>query len=408
MRPCRVLISLTAARQRVADSLTEPALRLAPEAIQTHWLRETGHFFLGAHPLRGHKQSGQWRVDDQDLAAAVENLKSLTRTAGPLIPAGLPWTGLEREPGHDDWRLTVQWELVREAAGARQRKKSQDTLDASLDPDVQRRAAKVIEQALDSLRGQQPRAEPVTIAGIVVLDVMKRRAGTWCIPAGWASVLDGWQSSRLALLAEARRCAGCGRPADRAQEWDWRSSGADGWITQCPDCAASAFPIYGGSMRGVLYTSERRRALRADAYLCSVCGLRRAVDWEHCHDHGYLRGPACASCNHAEVTQHGIWRGFDGTDRRTTRHLLHCHGCLTAKTLPRHHLAALVTTRLRATERHPRCSAEPIVELSVVADGGFQAVLRCPSQHRNPASWPREVATATTAGWIQDLLAEHG
>ncbi|SEM68333.1 endonuclease domain-containing protein [Streptacidiphilus jiangxiensis] len=401
-----MLIPLAAARQMVADELPEPVLRLAPDALQPHGLRDTGHLHLGARSLRGHKQSGQWHVEDQELADAIAGLSSVARSAGPLIPAGLTWTSLEGDL--DDWRLTVQRELVRRAAASRQRKKAVDLLDAGLHPEVQRPAAQAIEKELAFLRGRPQRTEPAAVTGIAVLDLMKRRTGTWCIPARWAEALDAAQSSRRALLAEARRCAGCGRPADRTQEWDWRSSGADGWITQCPDCAAGAFAVYAGSMRGVLYVSERRRALRADVYLCWVCGLRQAVDWEHCHDHGYLRGPACASCNHAEAAGHGVWRNFDGTNRRTTRHLLHCHGCRTAHTLPRRHLAALVTARLRAAERHPRCLAEPVVELTDLADGGFHAVLSCPGRHRNPPSWETEVEQRTTAGWVQELLAEHG
>ncbi len=241
------------------------------------------------------------------------------------------------------------------------------------------------------------------------MDLVKRRSGSWCVPAGWAAVLDGWQRSRLELLAEARRCAGCGAlAADRGQEWDWRSSGADGWVTRCPDCSVSGFPVYGGTMRGVPYASERRRATRADGYLCVVCGLRRATDWDHCHDHGFVRGPVCAGCNQSEARHHGLWRRFDGSDRRTTRHLLHCQGCRSATTLPRRYLAALVTDRLRRTERHARCQAPPAVELTDLAEQGFKAALHCPNHPLRPASWEVEVDGETVAGWVRSLLAEHG
>ncbi|MEY9958880.1 hypothetical protein [Streptacidiphilus sp. MAP5-52] len=165
-----MLIPLAAARQLVADELPEQVLRLAPDAIHPQWLRDTGHFFLGAHPVRGHKQSGQWHADRLDLADAIARLSSVARSAGPLVPADLPWTGLEGDL--DNWRLTVQGELVRRAAAARQRKRAVDLLDTGLDPDVRRSAGKAIDRALDSLRGKPQRPEPATIAGIAVLDLM--------------------------------------------------------------------------------------------------------------------------------------------------------------------------------------------------------------------------------------------
>ncbi|MFF5313076.1 endonuclease domain-containing protein [Streptomyces massasporeus] len=44
-------------------------------------------------------------------------------------------------------------------------------------------------------------------------------------------------------------------------------------------------------MRGVLYESPRRRNTRAADYLCRLCKESPAAAWDHCHDHGYVRGP---------------------------------------------------------------------------------------------------------------------
>ncbi|MER5862870.1 hypothetical protein [Kitasatospora sp. NPDC002040] len=213
-----MLIPLTEARQTVAAALPITVLRAAPDALHPHWLRDTGHYFLGAVPLRGLKRSGQWHVDDTDLAPAVRALAETAGSPGRLIPAGLPWSSLERsDPSRDDWRLAVQWELLCRAAAARPRKKPADLLDAGLDPVAQHEAVTPVGRIL--ARCEPPRVEPLVIGGIAVMDLVTRRSGSWYVPAGWAAVLDSWQHSRLELLAEARRGAGCGVPAaDRGQE----------------------------------------------------------------------------------------------------------------------------------------------------------------------------------------------
>ncbi|MFC8095349.1 endonuclease domain-containing protein [Streptomyces sp. NPDC057301] len=33
------------------------------------------------------------------------------------------------------------------------------------------------------------------------------------------------------------------------------------------------------------------RGTRADDYLCRLCAETRAAAWDHCHDHGFVRGP---------------------------------------------------------------------------------------------------------------------
>ncbi|MFF6911864.1 endonuclease domain-containing protein [Streptomyces sp. NPDC012466] len=70
-----------------------------------------------------------------------------------------------------------------------------------------------------------------------------------------------------------------------------------GWPTSIPEperCRqsprASCRP-YAGHMRGVLYESPRRRNTRAADYLCRLCKESPAAAWDHCHDHGYVRGP---------------------------------------------------------------------------------------------------------------------
>ncbi|MEU5383932.1 endonuclease domain-containing protein [Kitasatospora cineracea] len=412
-----MLIPLAAARAEAASALTAPVLRFAAAGLHSAFLRDTGHLHLGATALPGVKRSGVWHVDADLLDAALRELAAVADTPGRLVPLGLPWTDLNRDCRRaDDWRQAVQGELVDRAARARRRAPAADLIDAGLAPAAQRRAVKELDRLLGGVREPDGR-DPLVVAGVVVMEVVRRRAGVWSIPARWAQVLDGWRTEHVALLARAQRCAGCGAVEDwsertaaaRArQNLDWRSSGADGWITQCPSCAGGEHPLYGGSMRGVRYTSERRRATRADGYLCAVCGLRQAAVWDHCHQvgHDFLRGPACASCNQDERAQKGIWRTF-WTHGPAVRHLLECNGCRTTGTLPPRHLAVLAAARLSATARHGRCTAEPSAILELLPDGGFLARLHCAAHQGREVRWEETVDAATALGWVADLAAEH-
>ncbi|MFE7560193.1 endonuclease domain-containing protein [Kitasatospora sp. NPDC057500] len=412
-----MLIPLAAAQAIAASVLTAPPLRFAAAGLHSAFVRDTGHLYLGAAALPGVKRSGVWHVDQALLDGALQQLAAVAAKPGRLVPLGLPWTQLNRDSRFDDdWRLAVQGELVDRAARARRRPSAADLLDAGLGPAEQRLAVKELSRLLGAAREPDGR-DPLVVAGVVVMDVVRRRAGRWSIPERWADVLDRWRAEHVALLARAQRCAGCGAVEDRSsrtaaaraqQNRDWRSSGADGWITQCPACAGGEHPLYGGSMRGVRYTSERRRATRADGYLCAVCGLRRAAAWDHCHEpgHDFVRGPACGSCNQDERAQKGLWRNF-WNHGPAVRHLLECTSCRTAGTLPPRHLSALAAARLRATARHDQCTAEPLAVLEQLPDGGFLARLECAAHPGREVRWEEAVGGVRVTGWVADLVAEH-
>ncbi|MFE4516805.1 endonuclease domain-containing protein [Kitasatospora sp. NPDC056783] len=404
-----MLIPLATARATAASVLTAPPLRFAANGLHSNFVQDTGHMYLGAAALPGVKHSGVWHVDRAQLDAALRDLAAVAADPGRLVPLGLPWTGLNRGCRFDsDWRLAVQGEIVDRAARARRRAPVAELLDAGLAPAAQRLTVKELKQLLLGAVREPDERDPLVVAGVVVMDVVRRRGGVWSIPARWAEVLDRWRAEHLALLARARRCAGCGTVANRDQEWEWRSSGADGWITQCPACAGGEHPVYGGSMRGVRYTSERRRATRADRYLCAVCGLRQAAVWDHCHEpsHQLVRGPACASCNQAERSQHGLWRTF-WNHGPAVQHLLECNGCRTSTTLPLRHLSALAGARLRVTARHDRCTAEPSAVLEQLPDGGFLARLECAAHPGREVRWEEAVSGEKITEWVADLVAEH-
>lgn len=56
----------------------------------------------------------------------------------------------------------------------------------------------------------------------------------------------------------------------------------------------------------------------ARGYWCDLCPDQAAF-WDHCHDHGLIRGPLCRSCNGSEF----LWVHTN----RGVQHLMRCPGC---------------------------------------------------------------------------------
>jgi hypothetical protein len=113
--------------------------------------------------------------------------------------------------------------------------------------------------------------------------------------------------------------------------------------------------MYTGHLRGVWYDSQRRRGARADDYLCRLCKDGPAVAWDHCHEHGYVRGPLCGSCNTREGKAPAYYfLQLEGG----APHLLECRGCR-ERTLPRRFHLDVVRAHLAQTGRHGRCRKQP-------------------------------------------------
>jgi hypothetical protein len=119
-------------------------------------------------------------------------------------------------------------------------------------------------------------------------------------------------------------------------------------------------------MHGVPYNSRTSRlesAITADKFLCVLCGGLAKI-WDHCHDHGMIRGPLCGSCNQVEpillATPSISWNISPGTGERnpTQRitpqeaitYLHNCKICADYQTLPVHHWAYLAHENLWHTK----------------------------------------------------------
>ncbi|MFD0344773.1 endonuclease domain-containing protein [Streptomyces sp. NPDC127117] len=99
--------------------------------------------------------------------------------------------------------------------------------------------------------------------------------------------------------------------------------------------------------RGAAYESVRRTR-RADDYPCRLCTTpQRAYYWDHCHDHGLVRGPVCASCNTFEGN------GMVFVNRPgSVEHLLECTICRAQHTLPRRHHEDVASCISRGSGTH--------------------------------------------------------
>lgn len=153
----------------------------------------------------------------------------------------------------------------------------------------------------------------------------------------------------------------------------------------------------------MLYASARTRSTRADGYLCRMCAETRASVWDHCHDHGYVRGPLCASCNTFEgkSSAHSFLRDKEGS----ALHLLECRSCLERRTLPGRYHAALARMHLEATERHVicsrRCRHEPWFEDVELDHGAYRFELSC---WWHDARWTKTVTAVEAAMLVRELV----
>ncbi|MFF8321044.1 endonuclease domain-containing protein [Streptomyces bobili] len=152
-------------------------------------------------------------------------------------------------------------------------------------------------------------------------------------------MLDQRDERESGLQAAEQHCDGCGA---LSLDGSWRTPTATGWRIICPACAASSLRRYRRELQGAAYVRVREHGPRAANFLCAVCETARpATDWDHCHDHGLIRGPLCGSCN----TMEGQGKDFLARPG-SLQHLLQCDDNRRRLRLHR--------PQLRCEARHPR------------------------------------------------------
>ena len=147
------------------------------------------------------------------------------------------------------------------------------------------------------------------------------------------------------------------------------------------------------------YTSLPKTTRAAD-YLCRLCtDDRRAYYWDHCHDHGYVRGPVCASCNTFEGG------GMDFLTREGgILHLLECTGCRNERVLPRRHREG-IARQLAEDARHDGCAARPYGRLLDHKGTTLRFELTCHG-HTDPVQWEQEVSGTQVTKLTRQLIDE--
>jgi hypothetical protein len=173
---------------------------------------------------------------------------------------------------------------------------------------------------------------------------------------------------------------------------------------------------------------SKKRSLQVSAWRCAVCKEAPASVLDHCHEHGYVRAPVCASCNTRERPNYlysndvyvtGRYTGLFGTQAGDwLTHWHRCTGCRARTTLPLPHLAALTALLAgeprRPTHRDPTSSRgrKPCGELRASWTGSATApgacvitvgVDFCPSgEHRILAQVPYREAVKMFRDWLTE------
>ncbi|MGQ4436643.1 MULTISPECIES: endonuclease domain-containing protein [unclassified Streptomyces] len=419
-----MLISPQLARDTLADLTSACCLPLdASELIPARGqFLAHGHVFVGDLAVRGYKDKGRWKYDDRDIRRVGETLAAVTIDTSDMVVTQVPNRRYfdDREIFDDwsraDWRRTLNSWIY--TAARRSRHQESDTVAREYDPAADfdlfdPMSADILDTAVNDvwsswyeigphgLPGELTFEDLVsfygerTIAGTRPLQLLTWSGTHWALPRAYAEMMDRWQERDRALAEGARICAGCQRQGSR---WAWRTPTPRGYVTLCPACSGETFPPYKGHLHGVAY-GALRRTHRADDYLCSLCRESRASVWDHCHEHTYVRGPVCASCNTFEgkgvafVRRHG-----------SVEHLLECRGCREARTLPRRHHLDVVLEHLEDVERHGRCQHRPHAYHREHLHGVHRVTLVC-HVHSSPSSqWTQEVTAAEVADIVRAFV----
>ncbi|HEV2637721.1 MAG TPA: endonuclease domain-containing protein [Actinocrinis sp.] len=288
--------------------LGAPDLVAVPDAgLMANIARAGLPILLGRTLIRAEKISGRWQVSKDDLQAAARDLTALASIdaagAGPRQMVTIRttdelWAGKlarmlrDNHPNPESGREPVVW------TGPWWKKHWYwDCQWGCLD------FAKIAEPAAGAVNGD-----------------------AWVIPQLYAEFAADAAAQVERFSADRRRCSRCGETAARRRGWaDVDTSG--GWESLCANCLAShdsQLRDYQGQLRDIPYARARyRRENPPTWYRCVLCGLP-AVVWDHCHEHGYIRGPLCRTCN---TNDNWLFRAPYRNAEHPIDHVEQCKGC---------------------------------------------------------------------------------
>lgn len=127
-----------------------------------------------------------------------------------------------------------------------------------------------------------------------------------------------------------RECeGGCGKRSN-CDYWKKRFLGRT--VYACRTCLARMKADYGrtrkvyrGEFQGHVYSEHTSRIGigYASVFKCVTCANAAEV-WDHCHEHGFLRGPLCRTCNTVTPKTNGeVWKRSENA----SKHFTECPEC---------------------------------------------------------------------------------
>ncbi|MFF5139998.1 endonuclease domain-containing protein [Streptomyces sp. NPDC013157] len=368
-------------------------------------LRCHNHVVIGDIALRCYKNKSKWTYDERDVRRAAQALADFRLDADDLLEVPLPAHRRHDEQDAEersraDWRRKIGswlfWQAAQKHAEGRHYEEWNDSW-TRIGPNGL--AGDLTWDEFITACDQSPL--PRTVANTRPLEPMTFSDGSLFLPRAYTELLDRWEQVEEDLVTRARTCRDC---AAQGPRWGaWRTQDRLGYVTLCPPCSGAAFQRYTGRLDGVLYDSPRVRGTRAADYLCLLCAETRAAAWDHCHDHDYLRGPLCGSCNTFEGKTSP--RNFLEDKEEAVLHLLKCRGCLERRTLPGRYHIAIVQKHLEATEHHRlrsrRCKRRPSAQHMELAHGAHRFDLEC---WRHSHMWTKNVTVPETAALVRDFV----
>lgn len=384
-----------------ADLTQSAVVPLDPdELLHMPGLRWHGHVFFGDIAVRCYKHKTRWTYAERDIRAVGQTFAELDLDLGDVVDVQLPAYRDRAERDPEDWhrpnwrRQLVSWMFDRAYFKLHRAERPYEERGdwRTIGPNGLPGGLSWEEFVASSGSRRQ------NIAGTRPLQLLTWSGGTWRLPRAYADILDRWEQREDELVTRARLCSSCGEQGPYSS--DWRTSTTAGYVTRCPPCSGEAFQPYTGHLRGVQYESARRRSTRADDYLCRLCKVRQASAWDHCHDHGHVRGPLCGRCNthEAKAVPHDFLQR-----QGATLHLLECRGCLEQRTLPSRFHPGVVRAHLEQTERHGRCRQQPYAHEVEHAHGVYRFQLRCSAWHTN-GIWTKDVTATGMLALVQAFV----
>ncbi|MGW9400631.1 endonuclease domain-containing protein [Streptomyces sp. NPDC055642] len=402
-------ISPKLARAFFADISASSPVPLDPDDLlhMVH-VRRHGHVVFGDIAVRCFKHRSKWTYDEREIRRAAQAFADFRLNVDDVVEVQLP-TYFDAADGDDQgmghrgrpaWRSQITAWLCWEA----RRKDQEGRPYEEWNDSWKRLGANGLPGTLtwdDFVAARSGTRLRENIANTRPLDLMTFSGGSLFLPRAYAELLDRWEQVEEDLVGRARTCSRCSAQGPR---WGgWRTQTPLGYVTLCPPCSGATFQRYTGHLRGVLYDSRRMRGIRADDYLCRLCAETRAAAWDHCHDHGYLRGPLCGSCNTFEGKS--TPRHFLEEKEGAALHLLECRGCIEGRTLPGRYHIGIAQKHLEATERHRHrsrpCRRQPWARHMELAHGAHRFELEC---WQHSTTWTRDVTVPDTLALVRDFV----